>query len=67
MTKTWQQRIGKRLMKHVKEETHNARLYEVKQNLQYQSDSGCYCFECAKIAKKLGLPYHNAVSQLSAD
>ena len=55
--KTWKQRIGKRLLAHVKETTRRGTLREVKLNIAGQQDGFGYiiCGDCAKIAKKLGL------------
>lgn len=55
--KTWKQRIGKRLLAHVKETTRRGMLHEVKLNIAGQQDDFGYirCEDCAKIAKKLGL------------
>lgn len=55
--KTWKQRIGKRLLAHVKETTKRGTLREAKLNIAGQQDAygGIICEDCAKIAKKLGL------------
>ena len=53
--KTWKQKIGKRLFKHVQETTQRGTLTEAKRNMQHHADKGIVCFECREIAKKLGL------------
>lgn len=53
--KTWKQKIGKRLMKHVAETTQNSTLREVKANIQSLGAAEIVCFECRRIAEKLGL------------
>lgn len=54
--KTWKQKIGKRLLKHVSDSTQGQTLAEVKRNLEAQRKSGDLCFHCEAIARKLGLP-----------
>lgn len=53
--KTWKQKIGKRLLKHVKETTTYDTLREVKNNLASQKENRCWCYECSRIAQKLSL------------
>ncbi len=56
MSRTWKEKIGKRLMKHVADSTQRQTLAEVKRNLDAQRKSGDFCFHCEEIARKLGLP-----------
>ena len=56
MKKTWKQKIGKRLLKHVHETTTYHTLREVRSNLHDQCERGIVCHECDSIARKLGLP-----------
>jgi hypothetical protein len=60
MIKTWKQKVGKRLMKHVKAQTSSSLLCEVKHNIEHQVAIDFYCFKCAQIAKRLNLPYSKA-------
>lgn len=55
--KTWKQKIGKRLLAHVKETTVDCTLAEVKANIKGQRASwgGIVCNECLAIAARLGL------------
>lgn len=53
--KTWKQKIGVRLLEHVKETTSYCTLREVKSNLFDQRERNLFCTECNKIAKKLAL------------
>lgn len=53
--KTWKQKIGKKLLRHVAETTSRSTLAEVKRNMQHHTDVGIVCFECRTIAEKLGL------------
>jgi len=53
--KTWKDRIGKRLMKHVAATTERSTLAEVKRNIKSQRKAGDYCSDCDKIALKLGI------------
>jgi hypothetical protein len=53
--KTWKQKLGKRLMKHVTDTTERGTLAEVKRNLEHHRLTGISCFDCKKIADKLGL------------
>lgn len=53
--KTWKERIGKRLMQHVAATTQRSTLAEVKRNIEHHHESGEQCFDCDKIALKLGI------------
>jgi hypothetical protein len=53
--KTWKQRIGKRMTKHIKETTQGGTLYEFRSNLKWQVTSDQPCYECRQIARKLGI------------
>jgi len=53
--KTWKGKIGKRLMKHVAESTQRGTLAEVKLNIAHQRANHIRCFECQRIAAKLGI------------
>lgn len=53
--KTWKQKIGKRLFAHVQETTIRSTLAEVKANITSQRAARVICFECDRIAAKLGL------------
>lgn len=54
-TKTWKDKVGKRLMKHVAETTTRSTLTEVKANIAFHKETGTICVECMNIARKLGL------------
>lgn len=53
--RTWQQKIGKRLTKHVIETTQRGTLREFKANHAAQR-RGLDCPQCDHIGRKLGLP-----------
>ena len=54
--KTWKEKIGKRLLKHVVGSTQRGTLRELMANLAAQRASGDLCFHCELAAQKLGLP-----------
>lgn len=48
--KTWQQKIGKRLLKHVRETTERGTLREVRSNYEHQeNDTSWTCADCARV------------------
>lgn len=53
--KTWQQRIGKRMLAHIKETTQTGTLREFKSNLAHQAKTYQPCYDCRMIAAKLNL------------
>lgn len=53
--KTWQQRIGKRMLAHIKESTQGGTLREFRSNLAHQAKTDQPCYECQAIARKLGI------------
>ena len=55
MSKTWKEKIGKRLMKHVAATTSRSTLAEVKNNIAAQQKGGDVCWECLAIANKLSI------------
>lgn len=54
MTKTWKQKIGKRLLKHLTD-MNITTLAQFKHNIKFQHDNDVPCHECTKIALKLGI------------
>ena len=53
----WQDKVGKRLMKHVRESTDRPTLQAVRKNIEVQHERGIVCWECRAISIKLGIPY----------
>ena len=52
--RTWQQKVGKRLMQHVRETTRRSTLREVKANISHNLNFTTLtpCSECAAIIRK---------------
>jgi len=53
--KTWKQRLGKKLLAHVQETTQRSTLGEIRRNIADQRARIVRCFDCDRIALKLGL------------
>ncbi len=54
--RTWKQKIGKRALAHIAETTQRGTLTEFKKNLAAQRQNPAdHCWECNRIAEKLGL------------
>lgn len=53
----WMKRLGKRDLKHLAEGSATGRptLRSLRENLAWQRDHGSRCFQCEKIARKLGV------------
>jgi len=51
----WKKKLLKKELKHIKETTTSMTLREVRANINAQREFGIRCFDCERIARKLGL------------
>jgi len=54
MTKTWKEKIGKRLLKHLQDNGYTT-LANFKRTHQWQINNNAPCFKCDEAARKLGI------------